>query len=180
MKQKIYEDAEDMVDMYNTKKATCVFVSISNGNMWRAITGNALPDSPLTPQIYEKYGFPWFKLYDDMLGDVYASDDLANVKSIKQIDNVKPIKIVEEIEVAKEKDANASWPLVCEDSVMIKKGPDGSTDAKMLYKHCEQCKLSKYKCVKLWLCSRCRAVRYCGRQGQKVSWNMNHRHVCNH
>ena len=87
MKQKVYEDDESNINMYNLKKVTRVFVNIANGNMWKAITGKTLPDSPLNPQIYKQCGYPWFNLYDDSLGDVDANEELSNVKSIKQIEN---------------------------------------------------------------------------------------------
>merc|ERR1712154_222295 len=87
MKQKIYEDDECNINMYNLKKVTRVFVNIANGNMWRKITGNELPESPINPKMYKMYEYPWFDVYDDSLQDVDASDELSNVKSIKQIEN---------------------------------------------------------------------------------------------
>merc|ERR1712190_311965 len=87
MKQKIYEDDECNINMYNLKKVTRVFVNIANGNMWRKITGNALPESPINPKMYKMYGYPWFALYDDSMADVAANEDLANVKSINEIEN---------------------------------------------------------------------------------------------
>ena len=87
MKQKVYEDDECNINMYNLKKVTRVFVNIANGNMWQKITGQELPDSPANPTMYKKYGYPWFDLYDDSLQDLDASDELLNVKSIKEIEN---------------------------------------------------------------------------------------------
>jgi len=87
MKQNIYADDEGNVGRYNVKKATRVFVNLANGNMWRRITGKELPESPLNPQIYKNYGYPWFSLYDDGMDDVNASAELAGVKSIKAIEN---------------------------------------------------------------------------------------------
>merc|ERR1712087_224354 len=89
MKQKIYEDDECNLGQYNAKKVTRVFVNIANGNMWTGITGKKLPESPLNPQLYKSYGYPWFELYDDghpSKNDVQMSDALANVKSIKEIE----------------------------------------------------------------------------------------------
>ena len=86
MKQKIYEDDEENLNQYNLKKVTRVFVNIANGNLWRAITNKELPESPLNPQIYKSYGYPWFDLYDDSLQDLNKSDNLSKIKSIKQIE----------------------------------------------------------------------------------------------
>merc|ERR1711902_110254 len=71
---------------YNIKKVTRVFVNIANGTMWNKITNKELPESPLNPQIYKTYGYPWFKLYDDNMNDVDASDELLNQsKKLKMI-----------------------------------------------------------------------------------------------
>ena len=86
MKQRIYEDDEGNLNMYNVKKATRVFVNIANGNLWRSITNKELPESPLNPQIYKSFGYPWFDLYDDGMNDVNKSDNLSGIKSIKEID----------------------------------------------------------------------------------------------
>merc|ERR1712154_300087 len=88
MKQKIYKDDKENLGKYNVKKVTRVFVNIANGNMWKKITGKVLPKSPLNPQIYKNYGYPWFELYDDKpsLNDVQKSDALASIKSIKEIE----------------------------------------------------------------------------------------------
>jgi len=87
MKQKIYPDSKSNFNRYNIKKVTRVFVNIANGTMWNKITNKELPESPLNPQIYKTYGYPWFKLYDDNMNDVDASDELSNIKSIKEIEN---------------------------------------------------------------------------------------------
>jgi len=87
MKQKIYADDVSNLNKYNLKKVTRVFVNIANGNMWKSITGKTLPESPLNPRIYSTYGYPWFDLYDDGLGDIAKSDILANIQSIKAMEN---------------------------------------------------------------------------------------------
>merc|ERR1712130_38291 len=87
MKQKIYKDDKENLGKYNVKKVTRVFVNIANGNMWKKITGKILPKSPLNPQIYKNYGYPWFKLYDDGLDDLDKANNLLNIKSIKQLEN---------------------------------------------------------------------------------------------
>ena len=92
MKQKIYEDDAVNLNLYNTKKVTRVFVNIANGNMWHKITGKELPESPLNPKMYKMYGYPWFALYEDSLQDVDVSDELSNVKSIKEIEQQKEDK----------------------------------------------------------------------------------------
>jgi len=87
MKQKIYKDDKENLGKYNVKKVTRVFVNIANGNMWKKITGKILPKSPLNPQIYKNYGYPWFDLYDDGLDDLDKAKNFNGVKSIKEIEN---------------------------------------------------------------------------------------------
>jgi len=89
MKQKVYVDDERNFNWYDLSKCTRVFVNIANGNMWRSITGEELPESPLNPKMYSQYGYPWFALYDDSLQDVEASDALSAVKSIAEIEKEK-------------------------------------------------------------------------------------------
>ena len=41
-----------------------------------------MPPTPIDARAYTNAGLPWFELYDDHLGDIPASDVLANVKSV--------------------------------------------------------------------------------------------------
>ena len=63
-----------------------VFVHIVNSTMWREITGEPTPPSPVTAKSYTAAGFPWFKLYDETEGDVAPSPVLSNVKSVAAMD----------------------------------------------------------------------------------------------
>ena len=81
MKQTVFEDDEANINMYNLKKVTRVFVNIANGNMWKSITGKELPDSPLNPQIYKQYGYPWSKLYDEKSSNIKSINDTAVFQS---------------------------------------------------------------------------------------------------
>lgn len=63
-----------------------VFVHIVNSMMWREITGEEPPPTPVTAHSYTQAGYPWFKLYDEDLGDVASSQILSDVKSIAQMD----------------------------------------------------------------------------------------------
>ena len=63
-----------------------VFVHIVNSQMWREITGEHVPPTPVDAHAYTNAGLPWFELYDDHLGDIAPSDVLANVKSVAHKD----------------------------------------------------------------------------------------------
>ena len=109
MKQKIYEDDEANINMYDTKKVTRVFVNIANGNMWQRITGNELPESPLNPKMYEAFDYPWFTLYDESLPDVDASNELSNVKSIKEIEDAVDIGAKEPVKQSDTEIEDGAW-----------------------------------------------------------------------
>lgn len=57
--------------------------------MWREITGEEAPPSPVTAHDYATHSLPWFELYDENLGAVTATSTLANVKSVKHLDATK-------------------------------------------------------------------------------------------
>jgi hypothetical protein len=83
--QKIYPDPHG-IDTWDQDNYGRVFVHIVNSMMWREITGEAPPPTPVTAQSYTQAGYPWFKLYDEESGDVATSSTLASVKSVSQMD----------------------------------------------------------------------------------------------
>jgi hypothetical protein len=88
MKQSIYPDPHGM-DTWDTTRTARVFVHIVNSAMWREITGEDAPPSPITARDYASHGLPWFELYDENLGAVSATEALAGVKSVKEMDAQK-------------------------------------------------------------------------------------------
>ena len=85
MRQQIYPDPHG-VDTWDQDNYGRVFVHIVNSQLWREITGEPVPPTPVDARAYTNAGLPWFDLYDDGLGDIAASDVLANVKSINEKD----------------------------------------------------------------------------------------------
>ncbi|WP_052639839.1 hypothetical protein [Zavarzinella formosa] len=83
--QKIYPDPHG-VDTWDETNFGRVFVHIVNSMMWREITGEEPPPTPVTAQSYTQAGYPWFKLYDESSGDVAPSPTLSGVKSVAQMD----------------------------------------------------------------------------------------------
>jgi hypothetical protein len=83
--QKIYPDSHG-IDTWDEANNGRVFVHIVNSEMWREITGEATPPTPVSAHTYTKYGFPWFKLYDERLDDLPPSEALAGVKSVAILD----------------------------------------------------------------------------------------------
>jgi hypothetical protein len=88
MRQQIYPDCYG-IDTWDTGSVSTVHVRIANSMMWREITGEEPPSTPVSARTYTEYGLPWFELYDEDRGDVAPSAELAGVKSIKDIDAAK-------------------------------------------------------------------------------------------
>lgn len=88
MKQKIYPDLHG-IDTWDENNFGRVYVHIVNSLIYREITGKEPPFTPVTAKTYSKYGFPWFDLYDDKMGDISAPEDLKKVKTVKEMDKEK-------------------------------------------------------------------------------------------
>ncbi len=85
MRQKIYPDPHG-IETWDEDNYGRIYVHIVNSMMYREITGKEPPSTPVNAKTYTKCGLPWFDLYDADMGDVTASTDLAEVKSIKEKD----------------------------------------------------------------------------------------------
>ena len=66
-----------------------MFVHIVNSELWRDITGEAAPPTPVTARSYSQAGLPWFALYDEHAATVSPTTALSGVKSVKQLDATK-------------------------------------------------------------------------------------------
>jgi hypothetical protein len=85
MKQSIYPDPHGL-STWDLSRRSRVFVHIVNSVMWREITGEEPPASPITARDYASHGLPWFELYDEQIGALGGAGKLANVKSVKEMD----------------------------------------------------------------------------------------------
>ncbi len=85
MQQKIYSDPHG-IDTWDPHQSGRVFVHIVNSALWREITGEEPPATPVTARSYTQHGLPWFDLYDEHLPAVGHSSPLDQVKSVKAID----------------------------------------------------------------------------------------------
>jgi hypothetical protein len=85
MRQSIYPDPHGL-ETWDAKNTSRSFVHIVDSELWREITGEAAPPTPVTAKEYEQAGLPWFELYDEHRGTLEGSDALRRVKSVKQKD----------------------------------------------------------------------------------------------
>ena len=88
MRQSIYPDRHG-IDTWDESNTGRVYVHIVNSLAYREITGERAPESPISARTYTQYGYPWFTLYDEERGDIALSEELAGVKSVKQMDESK-------------------------------------------------------------------------------------------
>lgn len=91
MKQSIYPDTYG-IDTWEKESSARVYVHLVNSLMWTHITGESMPDTPVSAKSYTDAGYRWFDLYDEPKGDIDSSKVLESVKSVKEMDKTKGIK----------------------------------------------------------------------------------------
>ena len=85
MQQKIYPDSFG-IDSWDTRRTARLYVHIVNSELWREITGEAAPTSPVTAKEYAARGLPWFDLYDEHASTLHGTRKLRRVRSVKDLD----------------------------------------------------------------------------------------------
>ena len=85
MRQQIYPDRHG-VESWDEQRFGRVYVHIVNSQMWREITGEPPPETPVSARSYADSRLPWFDLYDEDKGDVAPADALTKVRSVKELD----------------------------------------------------------------------------------------------
>jgi len=85
MKQKVYPDPHG-VDAWDPDATSRVFVHLVNSELWREITGEEAPPTPVTAKSYAQAGLPWFELYDEHAATIDPSSTLAAVKSVSELE----------------------------------------------------------------------------------------------
>ncbi len=85
MRQSIYPDPHGL-ETWDANHTARSFVHLVDSELWREITGEAAPSTPVTAKEYERAGLPWFELYDEHRGTLKGSAALQRVKSVKEKD----------------------------------------------------------------------------------------------
>jgi hypothetical protein len=88
MRQEIYDDTHKLADWDQTHSSRC-FVHICNSLVWRTVTQEAPPTTPLTSREYKNHGIPWFEYYDEDANAVKGSKILNKLKSVAQLGKEK-------------------------------------------------------------------------------------------
>jgi hypothetical protein len=85
IEQKVYPDPYGS-DVWDETGALRCFVHIVNSELYREITGEAPPPSPVTARAYARRGLPWFALYDERAPSLSAQHTLSELASVKELD----------------------------------------------------------------------------------------------
>ncbi|KAG2372731.1 hypothetical protein C9374_000397 [Naegleria lovaniensis] len=88
MKQQIIEDPYGY-SFWDESTKSRIFIHIVNSEMYKEITGEEVPPTPITAQTYSSYNYPWFDFYNEDVGSVGKSNILSQVKTVKEIDQEK-------------------------------------------------------------------------------------------
>jgi hypothetical protein len=83
MRQDIYDDGHAFSDWDQGHRGRC-FVHLANSMVWRAVTGEAPPTTPLTPKEYAQRRIPWFEYYAERSDAVDGSKRLAELESVAE------------------------------------------------------------------------------------------------
>ncbi len=79
--QKIYPDPYGL-EVWNSTAASLGNVHIISSEDFRQITGRNAPPTPITYEMYQKLGYPWFDLYDSKLQDTESSGKFDHLKEV--------------------------------------------------------------------------------------------------
>jgi len=89
IEQKVYPDPHGL-RTWDRSNSTEVSIALINSEAFLEIMGEAPPPSPISADDYNRWGFPWFKLYDDEANALIATSALKNVRPVRLGD--KPLK----------------------------------------------------------------------------------------
>jgi hypothetical protein len=93
MRQEIYADPHDPADWDLSQSSRC-FVHLCDALLWREITGEPPPHTPVTTREYERAGLPWFDYYRDDVAVLEGSKKLAGAKSVVELSAAKGDKAI--------------------------------------------------------------------------------------
>lgn len=83
IKQTILRD-DNHPTVWDPDNGTIFNVQILNSTSFKAVTGEAPPETPVTAQTYDKHGYPYFAMYDEKPSGIEG--DFTGVKSVTEKD----------------------------------------------------------------------------------------------
>ncbi|MBT5022156.1 hypothetical protein HON01_05005 [Candidatus Woesearchaeota archaeon] len=82
IKQKIYPDSHGL-HVWKKSPTGIIQLYMVNSEDFKQITSQAPPPTPVTHELYQKQGIPWFELPDVKMGDTQGSDIFKDLNSVK-------------------------------------------------------------------------------------------------
>ena len=85
IRQSIVKDTLSAAD-WNQDNIIMFNVQLLNASTFEVILGMKAPETPVTPELYKQYGYPFFKLYEELSG---IKGNFTNVKSVAKLEKKK-------------------------------------------------------------------------------------------
>ncbi len=93
IEQRVYPDPYGL-DSWDAGNFHDIRILILSSEVFRSVIGQQPPPSPITAADYERAGLPWFRLEDEELGDLGATEKLQHLKTVNRRDPSVEAKIV--------------------------------------------------------------------------------------
>ncbi len=77
--QKLYPDPHG-VETWDPEATGTVRIRLVDSARWPELTGLPAPPTPVTAELYDEHGLPWFELYDSDRGDIAPGGRFEDVK----------------------------------------------------------------------------------------------------
>jgi len=84
--QKVYKDSFS-ADEYDEEAVQRLWIHTVSSAAWETITGVVAPMSPIVPGTYEKYDYPWYRLYDENSQAISMTGGFTGLQSVFTIDS---------------------------------------------------------------------------------------------
>lgn len=89
MTQKVYPDPHG-VATWDAERAARIWIHLVPAPLWHALTGEPRPATPADTAAYQRYGLPWYAIYDEPAGDVPVDPRWAKVKTVQELTGDDP------------------------------------------------------------------------------------------
>jgi hypothetical protein len=89
LRQYIERDQHDP-SIWRNKGSCLINVQILNSVAFEALTGMLTPPTPITPELYLEYGFPFYIQYGEEAAKTSGETNFELIKSVGQLDALGP------------------------------------------------------------------------------------------
>lgn len=82
IRQKIYPDPHGLA-VWDRDSCTTIRVYVLDSRSYCKVTGESVPPSPITAELYSEYGLPWFELWDDDRDETPPGGRLSGIQTLR-------------------------------------------------------------------------------------------------